>query len=241
MYLCQPGFGGLRGGVLTAREGNRISASLAEIYMPSFLVFCDVSPPGSPIPSGDNAMEHCRIQGNWRFPRTAEIYHFWDIAPMCDDDEELVATFVPILLRYSLNGMRLMSGELDRPLVGSQNRVAHKFWENMKAARNGSRFRQTLRCEPNAFDAIVEIVAPEFDLLFDKCAIQFDCLGFYCCRYIRMYGKPHHNALYDIELRIATTLYYLGRGTAMEDAATQFGISRTSAVRCCWSLKICFL
>ena len=46
-----------------------------------------------------------------------------------------------------------------------------------------------------------------------------------------MFGKPRRNAKFDIEWRVAVTLYYLGRGKAMEDAATQFGMSKTSAVR----------
>lgn len=88
--------------------------------------------------------------------------------------------------------------------------IHHNFWRKMKRKRSQRRFRQTVRCDPDTFDHIVDLVTPIYE---------------------EMFGRPHHNAKYDIEARLAVTLHYLGRGKAMEDSATQFGMSKSSAVR----------
>lgn len=80
----------------------------------------------------------------------------------------------------------------------------------MKRRRSERRYRQTVRCSPDAFDYIVAQVRPV---------------------YIEKFGQPRHNAKILIDQRVAMTLYYHGRGKSMEDAGSQFGVSKTSAVR----------
>jgi hypothetical protein len=88
--------------------------------------------------------------------------------------------------------------------------INHGFWKRMKRRRSHRRFTQTLRCDPDTFDPILQ----QITLIYEQ-----------------RFGRPRHNAIFGIDVRLAVTLYYLGRGKAMEDAATQFGMSKSSAVR----------
>jgi hypothetical protein len=65
------------------------------------------------------------------------------------------------MLRYSIDGMKILDGRAIRASMTGQQMVAHSFWPTMKETRNAERFRQTLRCEPDALDEIVKIIEPE--------------------------------------------------------------------------------
>jgi hypothetical protein len=85
-----------------------------------------------------------------------------------DDDEEervialVVSTVVEAIVEAVQLGVVLDSRAFPTDRSGSAT-VQHQFWPNMKAKRDPERFRQTLRCEPEAFDRIVEIITPEYE------------------------------------------------------------------------------
>ena len=128
-----------------------------------------------------------------------------------DPVEFALISYTMIISMFSACCAAVLDGRSFRnPNSGERPTIRHGFWKRMKRRRSIQRYKQTVRCTPDAFDYILGIVTPV---------------------YIREFGRPHHNTRIHIDHRLALTLYYLGRGKAMEDAGTQFGVSKTSAVR----------
>ena len=70
----------------------------------------------------------------------------------------IISAVVPVVVEASIE--YALDGRLFRRDNSNSQTVYHDFWPEMKRKRDKDRFRQTLRCEPDAFDHIVNIITP---------------------------------------------------------------------------------
>ena len=83
---------------------------------------------------------------------------------MNDSDYDLeVAMIVSLVTQfYAIASTRyVLDGRSFRASNAGSQTMHHEFWPKMKQKRDKDRFRQTVRCEPDAFDTIGKIITPE--------------------------------------------------------------------------------
>lgn len=129
------------------------------------------------------------------------------------DDEELTLFLLGIVLVGASALMSQLDGRSFRSEREQDVTIRTNFWAIMKLKRSLSAYRRTVRCSPDVFDALRDLLEP---------------------RYYRMYGDPGPSTRYRFDQGLAVLLTYYGNGCGQDGdgiggAAAQIGMSRTSA------------
>ncbi|OWZ03452.1 hypothetical protein PHMEG_00024817 [Phytophthora megakarya] len=127
------------------------------------------------------------------------------------DDDIILVICLPYVLRTIAVGQldgRSLRGPITEYVV-----VRTNFFTTLKAQRSRTVYKKTLRCSPESFDALQELLEP---------------------MYYHKYGLPGQNTQYNFDIGLDALLTYYGNGCGIDGdgirgAAAQLGMSRTVA------------
>ncbi|XXQ39798.1 Uncharacterized protein PBTT_10280 [Plasmodiophora brassicae] len=144
------------------------------------------------------------------------------------DDETVILVAATMLMLLLLVVEELDGRSVRRP-DAEKITVHSDFYVQFRRQNTPTKFKEVVRCTPEAFEYLVKFIQPKYDELFQT-------------------NYQHPTCAYPFSQRLAVYLAYLGKGTGKEGAgisgaAGQLGMSKSAAIRYCAEMEtvICSL